>query len=60
VLALRLGCGPIGKGAEEGAYTLSPFTISHVSAIAKGCGIVFEVPNSRDPKSFAGLNKEFS
>jgi hypothetical protein len=29
VLALRLGCGHIGKGAEEGAYTLSPFTISH-------------------------------
>jgi hypothetical protein len=28
VLALRLGCGHIGKGAEEGAYTLSPFTIS--------------------------------
>jgi hypothetical protein len=28
VLALRLGYGHIGKGAEEGAYTLSPFTIS--------------------------------
>jgi hypothetical protein len=59
VLALRLGCGHIGKGAEEGAYTLSPFTISCL-AISKSCGIAFEVPNSRDPKSFVGLNKEFS
>jgi hypothetical protein len=28
VLALRLGCGHIGKGAKEGDYTLSPFAIS--------------------------------
>jgi hypothetical protein len=28
VLALRLGYGHIGKGAEEGAYSLSPFAIS--------------------------------
>jgi hypothetical protein len=25
---VRLGCGHIGKGDEEGAYTLIPFTIS--------------------------------
>jgi hypothetical protein len=31
VLALRLGCGHIGKGAGEGAYTLSPFAISCLS-----------------------------
>jgi hypothetical protein len=59
VLALRLGCGHIGKGAEEKSYTLSHLQF-HVSAIAKSCGIAFEVPNSRDLKSFMGLHKEFS
>jgi hypothetical protein len=40
---IRIGCGSIGKGVEERGLHLIPFAF-HVSAIAKGQGIVFKVP----------------
>jgi hypothetical protein len=52
----RLGCGPIGKGAEERGLHLSPFSFC-VSAIAKGHDIVFEVPQLRRPKILCRLRQ---
>jgi hypothetical protein len=53
---IRLGCGPIGKGAEERGLHLRPFAF-HVSVIAKGQGIVFEVPQLARPEILYGLRK---
>jgi hypothetical protein len=42
-VCIRIGYGPIGKGAEERGLHLIPFAF-RVAAISKGQGIVFEVP----------------
>jgi hypothetical protein len=53
---IRIGCGPIGKGAEERGLHLSPFAF-RVLAIAKGQGIVFEAPQLTRPEIFCGLRQ---
>jgi hypothetical protein len=50
VLALMLGCGHIGKGAEEGAYTLSHLQF-HVSDIPRAVALHSKFPTreTRNP-----------